>query len=69
MSDIHQVHEWLAGGALSGPNSEDVLAQLCQRMVGAGIPLWRAAVFLTPRSPLFRFAIPIESCELPPKAH
>ncbi|MGA8652990.1 MAG: adenylate/guanylate cyclase domain-containing protein, partial [Xanthobacteraceae bacterium] len=51
MSDIHQVLEWLAGGALSGPNSEDVLAQLCQRMVGAGIPLWRAAVFVTTLHP------------------
>jgi len=51
MSDIHQVLEWLAGGALSGPNSEDVLAQLCQRMVKAGIPLWRAAVFVTTLHP------------------
>jgi adenylate cyclase len=46
MSDIREVLEWLAGGALSGPNSEDVLAQLCQRMTEAGIPLWRAAVFV-----------------------
>jgi adenylate cyclase len=51
MSDIRQVLEWLAGGALSGPNSEDVLAQLCQRMVDAGIPLWRAAVFVTTLHP------------------
>jgi adenylate cyclase len=51
MSDIHQVLEWLAGGALSGPNSEDVLAQLCQRMVEAGVPLWRAAVFVTTLHP------------------
>src|SRR5215813_11119703 len=51
MGDIRQVHEWLAGGALSGPNSEDVLAQLCQHMVEAGIPLWRAAVFVTTLHP------------------
>jgi adenylate cyclase len=51
MSDIRQVLDWLAGGALSGPNSEDVLAQLCQRMVHAGIPLWRAAVFVTTLHP------------------
>ena len=51
MSDIREVHEWLAGGALSGPNSEDVLAQLCQHMVDAGIPLWRAAVFVTTLHP------------------
>jgi adenylate cyclase len=51
MSDIRGVLAWLAGGALSGPNSEDVLAQLCQRMVEAGVPLWRAAVFVTTLHP------------------
>jgi adenylate cyclase len=51
MSDIREVLAWLAGGALSGPNSEDVLAQLCQRMVEAGVPLWRGAVFVTTLHP------------------
>ena len=51
MSDIQKVHEWLAGGALSGPESQDVLAQLCERLVEAGIPLWRAAVFVTTLHP------------------
>jgi adenylate cyclase len=51
MSDIQKVLEWLAGGALSGPESQDVLAQLCERLVDAGIPLWRAAVFVTTLHP------------------
>jgi adenylate cyclase len=51
MSDIREVMEWLAGGALSGPESADVLAQLCQRMMDAGVPLWRAAVFVTTLHP------------------
>src|SRR5271165_7635111 len=51
MSDVHEVLEWLAGGALSGPESQDVLAQLCERMVQAGIPLWRVAVFVTTLHP------------------
>jgi adenylate cyclase len=51
MSDIREVMGWLAGGALSGPESADVLAQLCQRMLDAGIPLWRAAVFVTTLHP------------------
>jgi len=51
MSDIRRVLDWLAGGALSGPNSADVLAQLCQHMVEADIPLWRAAVFVTTLHP------------------
>jgi adenylate cyclase len=51
MGDIQRVLEWLAGGALSGPESQDVLAQLCERLVEAGIPLWRAAVFVTTLHP------------------
>ena len=43
--------DWLAGGALSGARSEDVLAELCQRMVECGIPLWRVAVFVTTLHP------------------
>ena len=51
MKDIRSVVDWLAGGALSGTRSEDVLAELCQRMVECGIPLWRVAVFVTTLHP------------------
>ncbi|HUZ33966.1 MAG TPA: adenylate/guanylate cyclase domain-containing protein [Xanthobacteraceae bacterium] len=51
MKDIKTVVDWLAGGAVSGPNSEDVLAQLCERLVECGVPLWRAAVFVTTLHP------------------
>jgi adenylate cyclase len=51
MSDIRQVLDWLAGGALSGAESQDVLAELCERLVACGIPLWRAAVFVTTLHP------------------
>jgi adenylate cyclase len=51
MKDIRQVLDWLAGGALSGPNSEDVLAELCEGLVASGVPIWRAAVFVTTLHP------------------
>jgi adenylate cyclase len=51
VSDIRRVLEWLAGGALSGEQSQDVLAELCERMVACGIPLWRVAVFVTTLHP------------------
>jgi adenylate cyclase len=51
MSDIRQVLDWLAGGALSGAESQDVLAELCERLVAGGIPVWRAAVFVTTLHP------------------
>ena len=51
MNDIRSVVEWLTDGARSGSLSEDVLAELCRRMVDAGIPLWRAAVFVNTLHP------------------
>ncbi len=51
MSDIRNVLDWLAGGALSGAQSQDVLAELCERLVGRGLPLWRVAVFVTTLHP------------------
>ena len=33
------------------PQSEDVLAQFCERMVECGVPLWRVAVFVTTLHP------------------
>jgi adenylate cyclase len=46
MNDIRSVLDWLADGARSGATSEAVLAELCQRLVECGIPLWRVAVFV-----------------------
>jgi adenylate cyclase len=51
VSDIRRVLDWLAGGALSGEQSQDVLAELCERLVGCGVPLWRVAVFVTTLHP------------------
>ena len=51
MIDIRSVVGWLADGARSGTLSEDVLNELCERMLGAGIPLWRAAVFVNTLHP------------------
>jgi adenylate cyclase len=51
MNNIRTVVDWLTDGARSGSLSEDVLAELCQRMVGCGLPLWRVAVFVTTLHP------------------
>ena len=44
--DIDQIVAWLVDGARSAPNAEDVLTELCDRLVACGIPLWRVAVFV-----------------------
>jgi len=44
--DTKSIVDWLADGARSAPRPEQVLAELCDRLVEAGIPLWRVAVFV-----------------------
>src|SRR4029077_84047 len=46
MTDIRSVVEWLMGGARSAPRAEDLLRELCHRMIDGGIPVWRTAIFV-----------------------
>jgi adenylate cyclase len=45
-SEIKEVVDWLIDGARSAPQPVQVLAQLSERLVACGIPLWRVAVFV-----------------------
>jgi adenylate cyclase len=45
-ADIKATAEWLTDGAKSAPQPQQVLAQLCERLIACGIPLWRVAVFV-----------------------
>jgi adenylate cyclase len=49
--DIRAVTDWLIDGARSAPLPQEVLAQLCERLVACGIPLWRVAVFVNTLHP------------------
>jgi adenylate cyclase len=44
--EIKVVADWLIDGARSAPQPAQVLAQLSERLVACGIPLWRVAVFV-----------------------
>ena len=44
--NITAITDWLIDGARSAPLPQDVLSQLCDRLVACGIPLWRVAVFV-----------------------
>ena len=46
ISDIKAAVDWLIDGARSAPQPQQVLAQLSERLVVCGIPLWRVAVFV-----------------------
>ena len=43
---IAPIVDWLIDGAPSAPTPADVLNQMCERVVAAGIPVWRVAAFI-----------------------
>ena len=49
--NIRTIAEWLIDGARSAPLPQEVLSQLCERLVACGIPLWRVAVFVNTLHP------------------
>ena len=50
-TDIRAIADWLIDGARSAVQPQEVLVQLCDRLVGCGIPLWRVAVFVNTLHP------------------
>jgi adenylate cyclase len=44
--DTKSIVDWLTDGARSARRPEAVLAELCERLVRTGVPLWRVAVFV-----------------------
>src|SRR6202045_2798616 len=44
--EIKEVADWLIDGPRSAPQPAQVLAQLSERLLACGVPLWRVAVFV-----------------------
>ena len=49
--EIRAAVDWLIDGARSAVQPQDVLSQLCDRLVACGIPLWLVAVFVNTLHP------------------
>jgi len=45
-SDIQKIVAWLIDGARSSASPADMMAETCNRLVEAGLPLWRVGVFI-----------------------
>ena len=45
-NDIRPIIAWLVDGARSTMQAHEMVAELCERLVGCSIPLWRVAVFV-----------------------
>jgi adenylate cyclase len=46
MRDVQSIVAWLEDGARSAPRADEVLGELCGRLLECGMPLWRVAVFV-----------------------
>jgi adenylate cyclase len=49
--NLDGIIHWLIDGARSAQTSEAVLGELCERMLAAGVPLWRVGVFVSTLHP------------------
>jgi adenylate cyclase len=45
-SELHQLTNWLIDGARSVVNSPRLMSEVCERLVEAGLPLWRVGIFV-----------------------
>ena len=45
-SELRDIIEWMIGGARSAPTPPQMMAECCERLVRAGLPLWRIGVFV-----------------------
>ncbi|WP_407165836.1 adenylate/guanylate cyclase domain-containing protein [Bradyrhizobium sp. ORS 111] len=45
-SELRDIIEWMIGGARSAPTPSQMMAECCERVVRAGLPLWRVGVFV-----------------------
>jgi adenylate cyclase len=44
--ELRKITDWLIDGARSTPNPARMLGETCERLVQAGLPLWRVGVFI-----------------------
>lgn len=45
-AELKAVIDWVIDGARSAPLASQMMAQSCERLVAAGLPLWRVGVFI-----------------------
>jgi adenylate cyclase len=45
-SDLHKLTDWLIDGARSSSSPPRMMAETCERLVQAGLPLWRVGLFI-----------------------
>src|SRR6266478_243251 len=44
--DLQKITDWIVGGAKIASNPAEAMAEICERLVDAGLPLWRVGFFV-----------------------
>jgi len=45
-ADLQKITDWIVGGAKIASNPAEAMAEICERLVDAGLPLWRVGFFV-----------------------
>ena len=45
-ADLQKIADWIIDGARSAPSPTQKITETCERLVAAGLPLWRVGVFI-----------------------
>ena len=45
-TELRNISDWLIGGARSASSPQQMVAEFCERLVRAGLPLWRVGLFV-----------------------
>ena len=45
-SELHRITDWLIDGARSSGTPSEMIADVCEHLVAAGLPLWRFGIFI-----------------------
>jgi adenylate cyclase len=45
-AEVRNIADWLIDGARSSPVPTEMMSDLCERLIAAGIPLWRVGLFI-----------------------
>jgi len=45
-SELHRITDWLIDGARSSGTPAEMIADVCEHLVAAGLPLWRFGIFI-----------------------
>jgi adenylate cyclase len=48
VTELQKIKDWLIDGARSSTEATGMFSDLCERLIAAGVPLWRVGLFVHP---------------------